>query len=165
MTTQADKAKQKKKRALKKKHEHETEHMHEEAARKKVAHREETVVIIILLALVPFLLTGIFFWPSSTSTATGSKGGTGLANGSYSATCMNNASGSNPPEVTIGIPAEAKGMTNPVLMTGFSVNPSDLSGNALMDSGTVFQTQPGQQVDITVKNGYITDWIPTSSPG
>lgn len=155
MTTQADKAKQKKKRALKKKHEHETEHMHEEAARKKVAHREETVVIIILLALVPFLLTGIFFWPSNTSTATGSKGGIDLANGNYSATCLSSkpATGSGA-TVTIGVDGQT-----------ILVSLSDLSGNALMDSGTVFQTQPGQQIDITVKNGYITDWIPTSSTG
>jgi hypothetical protein len=153
MTTQADKAKQKKKRALKKKHEHETEHMHEEAARHKVARREETVVIVVILLMVPFLLTGIIFWPTSAST--GKSGAIHLADGTYSATCLSNkpANGASAAYVTMGV----KGQAIPVTV-------SDLSGNALADSGTVFGTQTGQQVDVTVKNGFITDWVPAASP-
>ena len=64
MTTQAAKQKQKKKRAEKKKHEHQTEQMAEEAARKKRAHTEATIAIIALLVMVPFILTGVMFWPA-----------------------------------------------------------------------------------------------------
>jgi type IV secretory pathway component VirB8 len=64
MTTQADKQKQNKKRELKRKHMHETEHMQEEAARKKRAHTEATIAICVLLFFVPFMVTGVIFWPA-----------------------------------------------------------------------------------------------------
>ena len=64
MTTQADRQKQKKKRADKKKHAHQTEQMAEEHAKKKRAHTEATIAIIALLVMVPFILTGVLWWPA-----------------------------------------------------------------------------------------------------
>ncbi|MBU1669627.1 MAG: hypothetical protein KKF41_02630 [Actinobacteria bacterium] len=64
MTTQADKQKQKKKRELKRKHMHETEHMREETAHARRTHTEATIAVCVLLMFVPFMVTGVIFWPA-----------------------------------------------------------------------------------------------------
>ena len=64
MAREATRQKQKKKRAQKRKHEHETEQMAEEHARKKRAHTEATIAIVALLMLVPFIVTGVTWWPA-----------------------------------------------------------------------------------------------------
>ena len=84
MTREATKKKRDKKRAQKKKHAHQTEHMAEEVAREKRSHTEEIIAIVVLLIFVPFMVTGIIWWPASTGTGKVNVG-TGLADGSYSA--------------------------------------------------------------------------------
>lgn len=153
MTTQKDRAKQKKKRAQKHKHEHETEHMQEEAARHKRSSREEWVAIIVILAFVPFLVTGIIWWPGSTTPK--SKGGTGLASGTYSATYI----GSQPE-------TETEVATAALDVNGYSifVTADDLTGSASRNSNTFFKGQKGQPVQITVQNGFITNFTSTPPP-
>lgn len=142
MTTQKDKQKQKQKRAQKKKHSDQTEHGKEEAARHKRSHREAWIAIIIILAFIPFLLTGIFLWPGETGG--GSSSGIGLADGSYSATYMSNGQSN-----TAILDIDGKVIT---------VTLSDLSGRALADPGPFFEGQAGQQVQVTVRKGFITDY-------
>jgi hypothetical protein len=133
-----------KRRAAKHKHEHQTEHMQEEAAKHKRSRREEIVTIVIIVCLLPFLLTGFFFFPSSTV-----KTNTGIEDGSYTATIVSTRPAGN------GSPASAVIDVNGGT---FIVNESDFSGKATMNTAGFFELKPGQNVNITVKDGYITSW-------
>jgi len=156
MTRQATKKKRDKRRAEKKKHEHRTEHMHEEAAKRKRSHSEEIIAIVVLLIFVPFMVGGIIWWPASTS-AGKSKGGIELQDGKYAATHL----GSRP------------ATENDTAVTVLDVNGEsifvterDLSGEAAENSSAFLEGQRGEPVQITVKQGFITDWKATegSSP-
>lgn len=148
MTKQSSKQKHDKLRAEKRKHEQLTEHMHEEAAKKKRAHREEIGAIIVLLIFVPFMISGVIWWPASSSSA-GARGGISLTNGNYKATYMS----SRPASVSNGAVAVLD-----VYGESIIVNEQDLSGDAVKNSSAFFNGKPGTPVEITVKNGYITGW-------
>jgi len=148
MTKKSTKAKQAKKRAEKHKHEHQTEHMQEETARKHRAHWEETVAIIVIVFCIPFLVTGVIWWPGTTGSAKATSN-TGLADGTYNATYV----ASRPTSQTSGASAALNVNGQTII-----VNDYDLSGSALANSSEFFQGQPGQSTRITVKNGYITDF-------
>jgi hypothetical protein len=64
MTREATKKKRDRKRAEKKKHHQQAEQMAEEAARKKRAHTEATIAIAVLVMMIPFILTGVIWWPA-----------------------------------------------------------------------------------------------------
>lgn len=149
MTTQAAKAKQKKKRAAKHKHEHETEQMAEEAAKHKRSSRMEWVAIIIMLMFVPFMITGIIWWPPAESSS--SNQGTVLPDGTYEASFFS----SQP--ATISEPAVAALDVNG---KPFIVTEADLSGDAARDPAGFFDHEQGDMVELQVQNGYITDWSP-----
>lgn len=152
MTRQATKKKRDKNRALKKKHEHVTEKMAEETARKKRSHSEEIIAIVVLLIFVPFMVTGILWWPASTGK---SKGDTGLPDGTYNAEFL----GSRPAtesEVAVGA-LEVNGES-------FFINERDLSGSAAGDPGAFFGLERGAPVRITAENGFVTDWAPAELP-
>lgn len=150
MTREATKKKRDKKRAQKKKHEQQTEHMAEEAAKKKRSHTEEIISIVVLLMFVPFMVTGIIWWPASTGTGK-ANGGTGLADGRYSAEYM----GTRPS-------SDGAGAVAVLDVNGESVfvDEPDLSGNAASDPGAFFGAQRGELIEITVKNGLVTEWEP-----
>jgi len=144
MTTQAAKKKKDKRRAAKHKHEHQTEHMQEEAARHRRSRREEIVVIVIIVCLLPFLLTGFFFFPSTTV-----KTNTGIEDGTYTATIVSTrpSNGQSPATAVVDVNGG-----------NFIVNENDFSGNATVNTAGFFNLQAGQNVEITTKDGYITDW-------
>lgn len=150
MTREATKKKRDKKRAQKKKHEHQTEHMAEEAAKEKRMHTEEIIAIVALLLFVPFMVTGIIWWPASTGSGK-ANGGTGLADGSYSAKYL----GTRPS-------SDGAGAVAVLDVNGESVfvDEPDLSGSAASDSSAFFGARRGEQITITVKNGFVTDWKP-----
>jgi len=150
MTRQATKKKRDKKRAEKRKHEHRTEQMAEEAAEKKWHHREEVVAIIVMLVFVPFMVGGIIWWPASTA-----KGEITLPDGTYTAAYL----GSRPAtESDVAVAA--------LDVNGESVfvNEHDLSGGAAKRSSAFFEGQRGEPIEITVNNGFVTDWM-TAAPG
>lgn len=144
MSRQATKKKRDKKRALKRKHEHQTEHMQAEAAKHRRTKREEIVVLIVIVALLPFLLTGFFLWPSDA----GNKANTGLEDGSYVATCAGARAASGADAAAVALEVEG---------TTYIVNASDLSGRAARDPEALFDLKPGDKITITVKDGYITE--------
>ena len=144
MTSKAGKKKHDKRRAEKHKHEHQTEHMQEEAAKHKRSRREEIVVLVVIVCLLPFLLTGFFFFPSTTM-----KTNTGIEDGDYTATIVSTR------EANSSAPATAVVDVNGA---SFIVNEQDFSGSASSASGSFFDLAPGQNVKITVEDGYITDW-------
>jgi hypothetical protein len=154
MTRQATKKKRDKKRAEKKKHEHHTEQMAEEAAEKKWHHREEVVAIIVMLIFVPFMLGGIIWWPASTSPGN-TKGEITLPDGTYSAAYL----GSRPAtESDVAVAAlDVNGES-------IIVNEHDLSGDAAKKSSAFFESPRGEPIDITVKNGFVTDWTTAAPP-
>jgi hypothetical protein len=148
MTRQATKKKRDKKRAEKRKHERLTERMAEEAVKKKWHHREEVVAIVVMLAFVPFMVIGVVWWPASTSQGK-AKGDTGLTDGVYTASYL----GSRPAtEDTAAVAA--------LDVNGESVIVSehDLSGKAAEEASAFFAVRRGEPIEITVKNGFITDW-------
>jgi|GEM_PF-1521580 hypothetical protein len=154
MTKQTTRQKHDKQRAEKRKHEHETEEMTEHAARKRRAHVEETIAIIVMLTFVPFMVFGAIFWPGTTGSE-GGNGGTGLQNGTYTATYL----GSRPATGTQTALANLDVNGNSVFVTE-----SDLSGNAAANSIAFFQGYKGEPIQITVKNGFISWWAPVSAP-
>jgi hypothetical protein len=97
---------------------------------------------------VPFLLTGIIWWPGRTSTQPPSEG-TGLANGTYEATYLGSQSAANGDPAVVNLEVDGKSII---------VTEGDLSGSALAHPSALFEGQRGQTVQITVKNGYITDY-------
>ena len=148
MTKQTKKQKHDKQRAQKRKHEHETEAMAENSARKKRAHVEEWIAIIVLLAFVPFMVLGAVFWPGPDGKASAS-GGVPLKNGTYTATYLSTvpATGTTPGLATLDVGG------NNIMVTE-----SALSGPAARNSTEFFQGQDGQRVQITVQNGFITNF-------
>jgi hypothetical protein len=146
MTKQTTKQKHDKQRAQKRKHEHETEAMAENAARQKRAHVEETIAIIVMLTFVPFMVFGAIFWPGS---------GTGLQNGTYTATYLSSrpATSTQTAQANLDVGGES-----------VFVYESDLSGSAATHSAAFFQGSKGEPIQITVKNGLITQWAPVSAP-
>jgi hypothetical protein len=150
MTREATKKKRDKKRAQKKKHEHQTEHMAEEAAKEKRLHKEEIIAIVVLLLFVPFMVTGIIWWPASTGTGK-ATGGTGLADGRYSAEYLGSRTASD---------GDAAVAVLDVAGESVFVDEQDLSGKASKDSTTFLEGQRGELIEITVKNGFIIDWEP-----
>jgi len=154
MTRQATKKKRDKKRAEKRKHEHLTEQMAEEAVKKKWHHREEVVAIVVMLAFVPFMVTGIIWWPASNGPGK-TKGEIALPDGTYTAAYL----GSRPA-------TESDVAVTALDVNGESVlvNEHDLSGDAAKKSSAFFEGQRGEPIEITVKNGFITDWM-TAAPG
>jgi hypothetical protein len=154
MTRQATKKKRDKKRAEKRKHEHLSEQMAEEAVKKKWHHREEVVAIVVMLAFVPFMVGGILWWPASTSPGK-VKGELALPDGTYTAAYL----GSRPAtESDVAVAA--------LDVNGESVfvNEHDLSGGAAKRSSAFFEGQRGEPIEITVNNGFVTDWM-TAAPG
>lgn len=149
MTTQAARKKQEKKRALKKKHEHLTEEMAERHAKKKRAHTEEWVAIIAILAIAPFLVFGIIWWPAEAGRT--EHGDLGLPDGDYYAAYLD----SQPDSGAALLVVNGK---------SYLVTESDLSGEAARDSGAFFKGQQGEQIEITVEDGYISGFSPSAFP-
>lgn len=144
MTSKSAKQKHDKRRAEKRKHEHQTEHMQEEAARHRRSRREEIVVIVVIVCLLPFLLTGFFFFPSTTV-----KTNTGIEDGSYTATVVSVRPASPSTQATEVIDVNG---------ANFIVTEYDLSDSAKAESNAFFSLEPGQNIDISVEDGYITDF-------
>lgn len=153
MTREATKKKRDKKRALKRKHEHLTEQMHEEHARKKRSHTEELIALIMIVVFATFMTTGMIWWPAST-TNTKAEGGTGLPDGRYEATCLSSrpAAGSDSAVTVLDVHGES-----------FFVDEDELSGEAAEDPTAFFSLQRGEQIEVTVKDGLVTDWTPVSA--
>ncbi len=150
MTRESTKKKRDKKRAEKKKHEHRTEQVSEEMAKRHRSHGEEMVAMIVLVIFVPFMIIATIWWPTPSS-AGKMTGQTGLPTGTYQATYVQSrpATESESAAVVLDIKGES------VLVT-----PSDLAGSAAKDPGNFFEGQPGDQVEITVDNGFITKIYP-----
>ena len=148
MTRPATKKKRDKKRAEKKKHEHQTEHMAEEAAKKNRAHTEETLAIVVILLFVPFMVTGVIWWPAGTGSGK-SQGGTGLPNGQHEATYLSSRPAADGEVAFAALDVKGESVL---------VNEGDLAGSAAKNSTAFFEGQQGEPIEITVKNGFITDF-------
>lgn len=144
MTSKAGKKKHDKRRAQKHKHEHQTEQMQEQAAKHRRSRNEEIVALVVIVCLLPFLLTGFFFFPSTTINTN-----TGIEDGTYTATVVS---------VRESSPTSPASAVVDVNGSSFIVTENDLSGQAARNPAAFFELRPGQDIEITVKNGYITDW-------
>jgi hypothetical protein len=153
MTTKAARKKQEKKRAEKKKHAHVTEEMTERHAREKRSRTEGTIAVISLLAIFPFLIMGVLWWPSSSGKA--EHGDLTLPDGTYEATYVESqpAGGAESGAAVLLVDGQS------VLVTG-----GDLSGRAGDDIQSFFEGRPGAEIEITVEDGYITSWRQQASP-
>ena len=151
MTRQATKKKRDKKRAEKRKHEHRTEQMAEEAAKEKWYHKEEIVAIVVMLIFVPFMVTGVIWWPASASPEK-AKGDIGLPDGTYTAAYIGSRPATDSDVAVAALDVDGESVF---------VNEHDLSGSAAEDSGAFFEVQQGEPLEITVKDGFITNWTPT----
>lgn len=146
MTREATRQKQKKKRALKRKHEHLTEQISEEKAKRKRTHAEEFVAIIVLVFFAGFMVIGVALWPATVSET---EGYTGLPDGEYDATFLDSrpATDSHPAAAAL----QVGGLS-------VAVSEGDLSGEAAQDSTAFFELDQNESIQITVKNGSITEW-------
>ncbi len=153
MTTQAARKKQEKKRAQKKKHAHVTEEMAERHAKEKRAHTEGMIAVITLLAIVPILVLGVLWWPSDSGRS--EHGDLAIPDGTYEATYVESqpAAGTESGAALLQVDGQS------VLVTG-----SDLSGRAADSTQSFFEGRPGEDLEITVEDGYITSWRQPASP-
>lgn len=150
MPTEKAREKKKKKRAQKRKHERLAEGRTEEAARSRRNRREGTVAIALLVAFVPFMVAGVLWWPHDASSQEADRG-TGLPDGSYSATYLESrpATGGGTASAALDVDGEV-----------YLVTEGDLEGGAADSSGEFFEGRRGQSIEITATGGRIYSWAP-----